>query len=152
MAIQSRSALAMVKDIRCPAASSTSLRILELNQLGALHGQFVFCTKGKPWALKHTETHISYEYTQTHKYMHTLVHQGVSFTRWTCILSKDNLVPFAFLPSPRFSLQCHQGDSIFVSPGALWISLCPSVSSLVCFSPADFLPLLICLPSIFLQM
>lgn len=48
-AIQSRSVLAVIKDIRCPTVSSTtSLRILELNQLGSVYGQCVFCSKGKP--------------------------------------------------------------------------------------------------------
>lgn len=50
-------------------------------------------------ALFHTNTQA---YKST--YMHTLVHQGVSFTRWTCILSPGNLAAFTFSPNPPLLL------------------------------------------------
>lgn len=96
-------------------------------------------------------THNNPTCPQTHTYMHTLVNQGVSLTCQTSILSTGNLAPLALFPSPCFSLQFHQGNSISVSADEVWTSLCPSVSLhvlasailLLCFPSPDFPPSLL---------
>lgn len=69
----------MIKDIRCPAVSSTSLRILGMNQLGSLYG--LFALKGNlelecSQTVRDTHAHTrGYAYKptrrQTHAFMHT---------------------------------------------------------------------------------
>ncbi len=164
IAIQSGSVLTMIKDIRCPAASSTSLRILELNQFGALYGRFVFCTKGKPWAggsgpVTQTETHthtVMQRSRHVHKRTHTCTHLSTRESHSHAGLvfwAQATLLLLLSFPASLLTSVSSRGFSFCVSRRVVYFSV--SICLFTClgfwmsFALFLFLPLSVCLPTIF---